>query len=631
MRSLACNALALIGKARIAILLALALVGCSPFPAPTDSPDLDATPVIVPTIFAFAPTPTPLPTSTPSPTVTPTPPQPVAIPLPDQLFGQIDTLHPFYATSPAARTVLGALFVGCIGQDERGDPLALGCERVPTADNGGAVFIGEGADRFLQVTFTIRPGWRWTDGTPVTARDAVYAWQLIMSPEAGLRDPLTQSVFSMVARDDRTVVVNFMSANQARAAAAGALRGEVPFEYFSQLGDYASFAERDRPLAPANYWAVLRWLPEHVLGDIPPTQHRVSSFAARPIGDGAFALGSAADDRILLLPADPAFPLGRPGAGGIAFILGDLPDGDQTAPAIWLDRPPVSRGDDRLDAQTAVQTLEYPAGLEQLVLNVGRFPFDDARVRQAVAHAIDRAALVRDAGGAVPADAALAYDPARARALLAEAGWVCEVAPCQKAFVEASGATVTRTLTFKLTTTEREPRNTIAQLIQKQLAAVGFGVDIEIVFGLGKRSKMFAPYEQGGILLTRNFDAALYQTAAPEALSGQFGCASIPTRESHDASRGNASGFCDPAVDALIAEAEGGESVISPQANREARARAIAAIQQAAPYVPLYVPARTIWARGVGGVRPTPYAAVTWNAWEWQIAGLTATGWPTRG
>jgi ABC-type transport system substrate-binding protein len=576
--------------------IAVALTACSAEPTPAP----EATLVIQPTIFA--PTDTPAPTATPEPTATPVPPQPITV----LTSGGIDSLHPFYATSQAARDVLGALFVGCVGQDDQHNPLALGCESAPNAANGGAQFIGEGADRYLQATFKIRPGWRWTDGRPVTAQDALFAWQLIMAPESGLRDPLTQSVYSMQALDERTIAVQFMSAAQAQAAATGALRGDVPFEYFSQLGDYAAYANRATPLAPRDYWAVVRWLPSHLLRDLLPSQHRDSNFARQPVGDGAYEIASVEPNRVLLRPSAQPFSTGAVANSGIVFML----DGQPSTP----DAPLIAPSSAAIDAGD-VTPITYTSGLEKLVLNVDRFPFEDVRVRQAVAHAIHRTDLGQDPALSQAVPTALTYDPAKAAALLAEAGWACDPKPCQKAFTDDAGQTVTRTLAFRLTTNEREPRNAVAQAIQKQLAEVGFAVDAEIVFGLGRQSRLFAPYDQGGTLLTRNFDAALYQSPAPGSAYGEFACASIPTAEANDASQGNASGFCDPEVDALLNEAEGGESVIAdPSAPLF---QALAKIQQAAPVVPLYEVVQRVAVKGVDGVRPAAQLPITWNAWAW--------------
>lgn len=588
--------------AAMAAALTLVFTACSSQPA-TPEPTI----IIQPTIFGTTPpTETPIPTNTPAPTATPIPPKPINVPL----SGPVDNLHPFFANTPAARDVAGALFVGCIGEDDAGQRVALGCEQVPTADNAGAVFIGEGADRHLQATFKIKPGWRWTDGKPVIAQDAIYAWQLIMAPESGLRDPLTQQVFSMNAADERTIVVNFMSAAQAQAAANGALRGDVPFEYFSQLGDYARFAAAEQPLTPADYASVLRWLPSHLLRDVPPAQQRDSAFAQKPVGDGAFEIDSVANDRITLKPAAQPFPLGQPPATGIAFLLqGTAIDAD--APQVLRDPPAGTQAD-------ALSVLQFAAGVEQLVLNVDRFPFDDVKVRQALAHAINRDVFVQGSSVATATTSLLAFDPAKSKALLQEAGWDCDALPCVKPATNDAGEPITRTLAFKLTTTEREPRNLVAQEIQKQLAQAGFAVDVEIVFGLGRQSRMFASFAQDGVLLTRNFDAALYQTLDPLALSGQFGCNSIPTADAHDVSRGNASGFCDAEVDKLIAEAEGGESVIAPAAHAEAVRQAEAAVQQAAPAVPLYAPLRAVYARKVSEVRPAALLPITWNAWQWR-------------
>lgn len=588
----------------LSLFVVFALAACSSQPAPAP----DATPIVIQATIFGTPTPAPTlpPTPTPVPTSTPVPPQPIAV----EMVGSVDTLHPFLATSDAARTVLAALFVGCAGEDAQRSAVALGCEQVPTAENGGARFVGEGLDRYLEVTFKIRPDWRWTDGRPVVAQDAVYAWQLAMAPEFGLRDPLAQSVYAMTAVDDKTLRVAFMSAAQAQAAAAGALRGDVPFEYFSQLGDYATYAGRETPLAPASYWAVARWLPSHLLRDVPPAEQRASSFAQRPIGDGPFELAEVSADRIALEPAAPDFPLGEPAPVGIAFVLGGrAPEG----------APRVAAVPEAIPSAEVDAARWYTSSVEQLVFNVDRFPFDDPRVRQAVAHALQRGAMGQDAATTSAAPFALDFDPARAAELLSEAGWQCDAKPCVKAIADDAGDVVTRTLAFKLVTTEREPRNVVAQAIQKQLAEAGFAVDVEIVFGRGRDSRMFAPYERGGILLTRDFDAALYQIAAPAPVAGQFACARVPTEERRDPSQGNASGYCDPEVDALLAQSEDGEAVIGA-GRGEALAQAMARIAQAAPAIPLYEVRRPVVVSGVSGVDPAAHLPITWNIWQWRAA-----------
>ncbi len=314
-----------------------------------------------------------------------------------------------------------------------------------------------------------------------------------MAPESGLRDPFVQQVFNMAAPDERTIVVSFMSAAQAQAAAAGALRGDVPFEYFSQLGDYARYATQEQPLAPKEYWSVVRWLPAHVLAGIAPSAQPSSDFARKPLGDGAFAIESIDDKRVVLKPSTDAshpFPLGAPGIAGIEFRTGREAFAQLNDGPVVLANVPAQL----INNATGLAATSYAAGVEQLVLNVDRFPFDDVKVRQAVAYAIDKTMLGADPALTRPAPSALNYDPAKAAALLAEAGWVCDPKPCQKAVTNDAGDTVTRTLTFKLTTTEREPRNVVSQAIQKQLGEAGFAVDVEIVFGEGRQSRMFAPY-----------------------------------------------------------------------------------------------------------------------------------------
>ncbi len=110
-----------------------------------------------------------------------------------------------------------------------------------------------------------------------------------------------------------------------------------------------------------------------------------------------------------------------------------------------------------------------------IAINTKRGPLSDVRVRRALNHAIDVSTLLQTvmagrglrANGVIPpgvvgydsARASYAYDPAQARALLAEAG-------------VASG------LTLKLWRSQRPEYARVAQVVQQSLAAVGIQVEI---------------------------------------------------------------------------------------------------------------------------------------------------------
>ena len=638
----------------LALVLCLALSACANPPIEIRVPVL-ATPVATDTVAAPtnvppgggpspSPAPTLLPTAvpTPLPTATPRPPLPIQV----ALVGEPETLHPLYARSMAARNVLGALLVGCVGVDENGQPAALGCERVPGQQNGDAKYVGEGLDRALEVTFRIREGWRWTDGTPVTAQDAIFAWQLVMTPQALARDGLTQKVFSMKASGTRAIVVRFMSAAQARAAAAGTLKGDVPFEYFSSLGDYAAYAKQDTPLSDPQYWAVLRWLPAHLLRDITAADQARSAFARKPVGDGPFEIAEwSPGARITLQRARPPFPLepasrtpqlsflfARDEASALALVASGAAQIGPVAPRAQIERV--------LNTVTTRTLTAAAAGFEQITLNVERAPFDDPAVRRALALALQGAPEVLAAAGAsiqtptmflldggFRAAAAIAPNPdaglAAARDALRASGWVCgQGTPCQKAVTQTNRTggvtgTLTRTLQFTLVANERDPRTNITQAIQRRLAQAGFAVDVQIVFGIGVASRLFAPAAQGGILANRNFDAALFEHQPVSRLSATFSCGAIPDPKT---GRGgdNYAGLCDPGLDLLMRAAEMSPAMTAiGQPNPDMQA-ALDAANRATVIVPLYAIPMAYPNQGVRNARPPLDGLTVTNPWAWE-------------
>ena len=100
-------------------------------------------------------------------------------------------------------------------------------------------------------------------------------------------------------------------------------------------------------------------------------------------------------------------------------------------------------------------------------------------------------------------------------------------------------------------------------------------------------------------------------------MRGLFDCASVPTEEANDVGKGNASGFCDQTVDAVINASDTSENVLSVQGQAKAYADALAAVESLAPVVRLYKPVQFVQVNGIVGVKPATTLPITWNAWEW--------------
>lgn len=88
--------------------------------------------------------------------------------------------------------------------DETGALVPILAQAIPTVENGG---VSEG---LKTITWTLREGLTWSDGSPVTASDAIFTWQYCTDEQSGCAT-LSQfdGVEDVVALDDRTIEVRF--------------------------------------------------------------------------------------------------------------------------------------------------------------------------------------------------------------------------------------------------------------------------------------------------------------------------------------------------------------------------------------------------------------------------------------
>ncbi|HEV2126289.1 MAG TPA: ABC transporter substrate-binding protein, partial [Chloroflexota bacterium] len=331
-----------------------------------------------------------------------------------------------------------------------------------------------------QYTFVLRSNARWHDGTSVTADDAVFTYKLLQ--DASYQGPLGV-VWREVAvekTDERTVKLSLQKDSFA------------PFLEYTSLG----------------------LLPAHVLGGISARDLMTHRFNVQPVGTGPFKVKEVKPDQIVLESAATYFGP-KPYLNRVVFrvypnqktILTAL-ERDEVEGVPQLDPADIGRvtRDKKLSLYDAPQV-----SLTLLFFNTTSPILSDRAVRQAAAHAMDRQKLIevgrqgrarRADGPILPSSWAYNadlkrydFDPAKARALLDQAGWKLETP--ESAVRTKDG----KRLHLVLLTNDRRERVRLAEEIQQQLTAVGFEVEVQAT-GAGGLIQDF--------LLPRRYEIALY-------------------------------------------------------------------------------------------------------------------------
>lgn len=233
-----------------------------------------------------------------------------------------------------------------------------------------------------------------------------------------------------------------------------------------------------------------------------------------------------------------------------------------------------------IDAIEAAPNLDVLTGkttfLRILQLNTTKPPFDDVRVRQAMNYAIDKEQLVNVVfrGNATVMSSPIpelvfgyeqqepyAYDPEKAKALLAEAGY-------EDGF------------SFKTLTFTGEEYSTAGQVLQQMFANVGLTLELNPSERGALVDQIFKPVEEN-ITETALVGASAATGDADRALTVSF------ARESWPPTSNNWSFYEDAEVERLLKEARASGD---PEVRKAAYAQAQTIIWEAAPWVFLYSP-----------------------------------------
>jgi peptide/nickel transport system substrate-binding protein len=290
-------------------------------------------------------------------------------------------------------------------------------------------------------TFHLRRGVTFHDGSPFTADDVVYSYRRIIDQELANADKLS-AVTGITAADPSTVVIT--------------LKQPTP-NLLTNLGGFKGLAIVQRRNVES--------------GEI----------ARHPVGTGPFAFQSQKSGDSMILKANPAYWAGAPKVSGVTFRFISEPSTAlsalQAGEIDWTDSIPTQRVAQLQDDDSITLATTASNDYWYLALNEARPPWNDVRVRQAIAYAIDRDAIVQATsyGTAVANQLAIPkgnpwytpfdayrHDVDKAKSLLADAG----AAP--------------NSLDM-LVTNEYPETVTAAQIIADNLAPLGLTVNIRTV------------------------------------------------------------------------------------------------------------------------------------------------------
>jgi len=462
------------------------------------------------------------------------------------------TLNPYLSGGTKEIESASLIIEPLAGFDETGAVFARLAAEVPTLANGGV------SEDLTSITWKLKPGLLWSDGTPVTSADVVFSGEYCMHPEGGCAQlSKFEGVQSIEAVDELTVKVTF--------------KAPKPNPYLAFVGgtspilQKAQFAEclgaKAQECTEANF---------------------------NPIGTGPFTVTEFRTNDVIQMaananyrdPAKPAFATLTLKGGGDAASSAravmetgefDYAWNTQIAPDLQESMAAGGKGIfvnafgtlvERIEMNLTDPSPDLPEGERSTKAHPHPI-LSDIKVREALSKAIDRALLVevgygnagRPTCNLVPAPAnyasdntgCIAQDVEGAKALLAEAGWADTDGD---GILDKDG----KKLSLLYQTSTNAVRQDFQALIKQWWNDIGVevelkNIDASVYFGGDPGSpdtfqKFYADVE----MYANNFDGT-----DPEAYLAAYTCEKAPSPETQWQGE-NINRFCDPAYDALVAE-----------------------------------------------------------------------------
>ena len=515
------------------------------------------------------------------------------------------TLHPNIESMAAKSYVLGFARRPLTIHDHDWRPACMGCETLPSLENGLAQLETTPDGRAgIRVTWRLREGWRWGDGTPVSAEDLLFAWAAGRDFATGFGgSEFYRSAYEAIVVDPRSITLRF---------------DRVTFDHAS-AGDWqplpAHIERRRWEQDPRSYRTRSAYETEPTnpgLWNGPYRVTQVTPGAGIALERNAAWNGPApAFRRIAIRTVENTAALeAQLLAGQIDMVAGEL--GLPLDQATALERRAANRF-----------RFAYKPGLvyEHLDVNLDTPMLADRRVRQALIAAIDRPQIVARLfdgrftvahSGVNPLDwvhdndvRQWPFDLPRARALLDDAGWRPGPDGIRR---NAAGERLTIEL---MTTAGNRSREAVQQVIQGMWRQAGIETRIRnepprVLFGETLSRRRFT----GAVMFA--------WISAPESVPRSSLHSDEIPRAERNFSGQNYTGFRNAEMDALL-------EAIPIELDRDRRRalwqRLQAIYAEELPAIPLWFRADAhVWPTWLDGVRPTGHLAPS-SLWveEWRV------------
>jgi peptide/nickel transport system substrate-binding protein len=435
-----------------------------------------------------------------------------------------------------------------------------------------------------KITFHLRKGVTWHDGRPFTSEDVMFTYRRMI-------DPNTPTAY---AEDFKQVT---------RAA---------------NPDPYTFVVEYDKPFAPALASWGMHVLPKHLLETYPDISR--SPLNKKPVGTGPFRFVEWKTGEKTVFEANPDYFEGRPYLSRVitrvipdpATMFLELKSGG--IDMMGLTPLQYTRQTKTEEFRKSFNKYRYLSfGYTYLGFRLSHPLFSDRRVRQAFAYAINKKEIIdgvlfglgQEATGPYkpgtwahnPDVKRYPYDPERAKALLAEAGWKDAGG---KGVLEKGGGKFAFTV---LTNAGNESRAKTAEIIQQNLAAVGIRMEIRTL----EWSAFINEFVD-----KRKFDAVILGWSISQD-PDQY---DIWSSKKTGPKELNFVGFADAEVDRLLEE---GRRTFEIEKRRKAYFRIQEILAEEQPYVFLYYPdSLPVVQKRIHGIEPAP-AGISYNFIKWYV------------